>query len=257
MGNGNGISEASPLSGTSRITGGLGYFRGLARKLVRHRSTKYHISKFIRASNDLFVGFFRQAVHGADLKVHCRNKTGILLNVGCGDHIQEGWVNIDLTPGKGAFFHDLLDPFPIANGSVSYIHAEHVLEHLDFADAMRFVEECRRVLEPLGILRIIVPDSERYMNAYASKDATFFEQLKDLGGSQEPHPTKAAICNQMFHMGGDHRFGWDFETLEFVVRKLGFTRIERSSQNDASLKHCIDRQDWWRPVESFYAIITR
>jgi hypothetical protein len=56
------------------------------------------------------------------------------------------------------------------------------------------------------MLRIIVPDAEKCMRAYSNNDKVFFERLNNLGGTSEPLPTKGAICNQMFHMGGAHRF---------------------------------------------------
>ena len=106
-------------------------------------------------------------------------------------------------------------------------------------------------------MRIIVPDAEKYMRAYALDDKAFFERLKELGGTSEPLPTKDTICNQMFHMGGAHLFAWDFETLDYVTRQIGFKSIKQSQQNDSSTTHCIDGQDWWRPVESLYADLVR
>jgi predicted SAM-dependent methyltransferase len=181
----------------------------------------------------------------------------MLLNVGCGELIQPGWINVDFQPRSEAFYFNALNPLPIGDQTVTRIHAEHFLEHLEYDDALRFLGECCRVLTVGGTMRIIVPDAERYMQAYVGDDGTFFERLKDLGGSSEPLPTKCIICNQMFRMGGDHRFAWDFSTLKYVTKLAGFSAIRRSHHNDSSAAHCIDGQDWWRPFESLYAEVTR
>jgi predicted SAM-dependent methyltransferase len=252
------MSETTLSPRRSMVAGRARHFLArFVRGLVRRRSTKRQLAMAMQISSGLVRGLIRQTLSGGKLRTYCRGNATLFLNIGCGDHIEAGWTNIDLVPRQGAFFHDLLDPLPIADQSVSYIHAEHVIEHLEFSDAVVFLRDCHRVLKRGGVLRIIVPDSEKYIDAYAKNDSLFFERLNRLGGAVEPLPTKGAICNQMFHMGGHHRFGWDFETLEYVVRQIGFLRIVRSCQNDKTLERCIDGDDWWRPVESLYAIVTR
>jgi len=196
--------------------------------------------------------------HAGDLSNYCCGKTNLLLNVGCGDIIREEWVNIDHYPrSTSVFYFNAINPIPIETYTVSHIHAEHFLEHLQYWDAVSFIAECYRVLKIGGTMRIIVPDAEKYMRAYVYDDITFFGQLKNLGGTSEPLPTKGAICNQMFRMDGSHRFAWDFETLAHVIQQIGFRKIQKSCHNDSSSPHCIDGQDWWRPVESLYVNLIR
>jgi hypothetical protein len=193
----------------------------------------------------------RQVRYGPRLKAFCRGKTGLLLNVGCGDLPRSGWTNIDFQPGKGRFYLDIVDGLPIADGAVHRIHCEHFLEHLEFDDAVRFLAECYRVLEGGGSLRVIVPDAERYMRAYCDNDGEFFTRLANLGNSSAPLFPKVMVCNQSFRMGGDHHFAWDFETLQYVGSKMGFSSVVRSEHGAE------DGQDWWRPVESLYAILRK
>lgn len=227
------------------------------KRLVKRRSTQIALRGIQSSIGYLWKDLSSEFKYRQQLQNHCRGKTEILLNVGCGDLVQPGWVNIDFEPRPGAFFFNALDPLTIEDQRVKHIHAEHFLEHLEYEDAICFLGECYRVLKVGGTMRIVVPDAERYMRAYSSGDATFFDRLKELGGTAEPIPTKDAICNQMFRMGGDHRFAWDFETLEHVARKIGFKSIERSHYNDSSAPYCIDGQDWWRPIESLYAHLLR
>jgi predicted SAM-dependent methyltransferase len=171
--------------------------------------------------------------------------------------VQEGWINIDLAPRPGVIYFNVLNALPVDDQTVAHIHAEHLLEHLEYVDAIFFLGECHRVLEIGGSIRIVVPDAERYMRAYVENDKEFFERLDHLGGTPEPLPTKGAICNQMFRMGGDHRFAWDLETIEYTARRVGFRSVRKSSHNDSSAPHCIDGQDSWRPIESLYVNLIR
>jgi predicted SAM-dependent methyltransferase len=177
---------------------------------------------------------------------------GLLINLGAGALQDARWINVDIEPQDGAYFADLRDPLPLRDGSVRHIHCEHFLEHLEYYYAQKFLAECVRVLGAGGSMRIIVPDAEKYIRAYASGDSAFFERLRELGNPAEPFRTPIEIINQMFTMSGSHRFGWDFETLELAAREAGFARIERSQRNDVTPELCIDGSDWWREVESLY-----
>lgn len=225
--------------------------------VLKKRSTRACLRNAQVAIRRCWSDLFKELVHGRDLRNHCRGKTGILLHIGCGELVQPGWVNVDFEARPGVLYFNMLNPFPIEDGTVAQIHAEHFLEHLEYDDAVRFLSECHRVLKTQGRMRIVVPDVEKYMRAYVTNDEAFFERLNALGGASEPLPTKAAICNQMFRMGGDHRFAWDFETLEHVARQVGFSSIKKSHHNDSDVPNCIDAQDWWRPFESLYAVATR
>ncbi len=205
-----------------------------------------------RALASLGVHVYRQIRQRRRLERYCRGKTGLLLNVGCGQLAKAGWINIDYVPHDGVFYFDALDRFPIADGTVRHLHCEHFLEHLQFEDALVFLEDCHRILAPGGTMRIIVPNAERYMNAYSANDTAFFQQLEHLGGTTTALRPKNMVCNQAFRMGGDHLFCWDFETLEQVGRKVGFGTIRKSSINDIPDELNADGQDWWRPVESLY-----
>jgi hypothetical protein len=224
--------------------------KDLGRKSVA-RSTFRKIIAVRNSIRDLGTHLYRQSAYGRRLRSHCRGRQDLLLNLGCGLLVKPGWVNVDYAPSVDAFYLDILDGLPLADGTVRHIHCEHFLAYLDFGDAVEFLTECYRVIRPSGTMRVIVPDAERYMRAYCQNDDGFFAKLEHLGGAIEPLKPKNMVCNHSFRMGGDHRFAWDFETLDTAAKKSGFT-ASRSSINDVEAELRIDGQDWWRPFESLY-----
>lgn len=76
---------------------------------------------------------------------------------GCGKFARKGWINLDIIPCKGVdLIHNLDEyPYPFKTSSVGYILAQHVLEHL--SDLIKVMNEVHRILQPGGMIEIIVP----------------------------------------------------------------------------------------------------
>jgi hypothetical protein len=94
----------------------------------------------------------------------------LLVNIGCGRVWHKDWINLDhqpTAPEVTAF--DLRKPLPFPDASVDGLYASHILEHLDMREGRRVLRECRRVLKPGGILRIVVPDLENLCRYYLDR----------------------------------------------------------------------------------------
>ena len=155
-----------------------------------------------------------------------------LLHVGCGKNLFEGWVNLDLN--EGDIKADVLRGLPFRDGSFDALFHEHFLEHLDYPqDATNFVRESYRVLKEGGIMRIGVPDTEYSLKAYVSEDEKYFEQCRELW-----HPeyctTMMESINFHFRQAGQHKFAYDFETLEKLLSLNGFRDIKKAEFNDST-----------------------
>lgn len=219
----------------------------LLRPIVK-KELKYAAGKFTSAIRRQLRSYFSKVPRSILLEQD-------RLHLGCGPRIMPGWLNADIYPQNGAYFLDAAERLPFPSDSLSTIHCEHFLEHLEFEDALSCLTELHRTLKPGGLLRLIVPDLNVYCQAYVLKNQAFFDELRYLGGSSQPLDTHAKVLNQMFRMGGAHHFAWDEDTLTLELRKIGFNKVARSSSADNTTG--IDAQDDWRTTESLYLNITK
>lgn len=74
---------------------------------------------------------------------------------GSGNNKLEGWINTDLPEV------DVTKCLPYEDNSVDKILCEHCVEHVSGPDALRFMDECYRILKPKGVLRLCVPVLDR------------------------------------------------------------------------------------------------
>jgi predicted SAM-dependent methyltransferase len=89
------------------------------------------------------------------------------LNLGCGSRFDPKWINIDASSSSPFVrAHDLTKGLPFVDCSFRVVYHSHVLEHLPRKKALPFLQECHRVLEAGGTLRIAVPDLEQLVRVY-------------------------------------------------------------------------------------------
>lgn len=153
----------------------------------------------------------------------------VLVNIGCGPFGKDGWVNLDLFQAPGVTMRvDARWGLPLADASAKGIHVEHYFEHLEpNTERPRFLADCRRCLQPGGILRIVVPDMRKYIEAYM---APGWDVLNAVGcGGERPQDTfatKIEALNHVFVQDGEHYGGFDAEYLRNTLKKAGFDDIE-------------------------------
>jgi predicted SAM-dependent methyltransferase len=201
----------------------------------------------VRLLNRLHPGWIakRRALH---------TKKGLLVNVGCGPFGREGWVNLDLFWSPGVTLRtDCRWRFPLADGSARGIHVEHYFEHLESSmERPRFLAECRRCLEPGGVLRIIVPDAAKYVAAYL---APGWEMLNAVGcGGELPQATfatKMEALNHVFIQDGEHYGGFDAEYLRGTLKGAGFRDVEQVTWQQGRFPGGAIDRDQHRPYSLF------
>jgi len=160
-----------------------------------------------------------------------RKESDLRANVACGPHVLDEFVNLDLyrTRPKVVTW-DCRRRLPFGDNAVKGIRVEQFLEHLECKEELpAFLRDCLRVLQPRGVLRIIVPDAERFLRAYCRRDVAGFHDLAVPDPFPDDLPTRMDVVNHIFHQWHEHRWGYDFETLADRLTRAGFGRVERMS----------------------------
>lgn len=173
---------------------------------------------------------------------------GLRVNLGCGPLPAPGWLNVDGAAAEADLIQDIGRQLDLPDGCARLIFSEHVLEHLQFPDQSRvFLSECRRVLEPGGYIRIIVPDAERVIRAYAAGDRDLLRAV----APSEATPIEAV--NRIFRERGFHRFAWDFALLKTELERVGFANVRRARFRDSAVPDLnLDHDEPGRVAQSLY-----
>jgi predicted SAM-dependent methyltransferase len=132
-------------------------------------------------------------------------------------------VNVDAARGPAVdVVWDLRQGLPFPSGSCSAIFCEHVIEHIPRESAPALLGECRRALEPDGVLRLSTPDAERYLRSYAG-DGEFLRHP----GFVEPSDTPLDRVNRMMREAGQHLWVYDEASLRLLLERSGFKTAVR------------------------------
>jgi len=152
--------------------------------------------------------------------------TSVRLNIGCGDYALSGYLNIDSASGSAANLRCTVPPIPFEDGEVDEIYAGHFLEHLDYDDGQRFLEECYRVLRLDGKLGVVVPDTREIMRRYLGN-------MGDYGQHADGRIFKVSdlddiCCYWLFStvQASHHKWAYDLETLARALQRNGFHLIK-------------------------------
>src|SRR5215472_7898117 len=152
-------------------------------------------------------------------------KTDLCINLGCGYRPMKDWINVDRARGPEVqVVWDLSQGLPFPDSSCSAIFSEHLIEHITKDAAARLLGECHRVLQNEGVLRLSTPDAELFLRSYAG-DQLF------LAHSEFSQPIDAPVdrVNIMMREYGQHLWSYDEELLALMLKRAGFTRVERQS----------------------------
>jgi len=209
--------------------------------------------------SELRVALTRLISRPSRVRRFYRDRRNLPVNIGPGLSAKAGWVNVDIFrfPGVNCIY-DCRKGLPFSDGAVRCIFTEHFFEHIDYLEeAPLFLSECHRVLQPGGVIRIIVPDVEKYIRAYCAEG---WEHLMEVRPLRPDHTdvhfgsrfnTKMEVLNVVFRQYFEHKYAYDFPTLEFALRRSGFGDIQRQAFGKSLLPElCIDNPD--RISESLY-----
>lgn len=175
--------------------------------------------------------YLGQQLHALGVNQASKN---LQLHIGSGPYNLDGWINLDIFPAQ--LSTNVLWGLPFTDGQCRFVFLSHLLEHLFYpTDAMGLLNDIYRILEPGGVVRIVVPDIEQCLRAYQEGNREFFDKRVEHWGVGDGNATRLEHFLSYAGAGPDpawlfeaHKFGYDFETLERALQRAGFKTIIRS-----------------------------
>ena len=146
---------------------------------------------------------------------------------------------------KNFFGHDLRYPLPYEKNIFKGVYSEHTLEHLYPFEAIRLLKEINRVLINGGILRITVPDLDKFINAYNEEESPLSLRFRNN-------------CEMIWSLTQNyaHLSVWNYEMLKLQLELSGFRKIIKTQLNKGSDSNLlIDKEG--RQVETLYIEATK
>jgi predicted SAM-dependent methyltransferase len=177
-----------------------------------------------------------------------RIKGKILMNVGCGPHSKEEFINVDWMwhPGIDICWDITTKTYPIPSNSLEGVYTEHCLEHITFEKCAENLKEFYRLLKPGGTVRVVVPDGQIYFDLYQAKKTDKSVRLP----YDDEEETPDISINRIFRRHG-HLFIYDFETMKLQLERAGFRDIKKESfRTGRDPRLLLDLAE--RKVESLY-----
>lgn len=159
------------------------------------------------------------------------------LHLGSGGYRVEGWINLDIFPDDSVdVVADLTRPLPFRDASIARIHSEDVFEHIEREEGELLAAECHRVLEPGGVMRIVMPDLRAIVDRVYKGEGTRYLAwcARELDAT-----TPCQALNMHMRMSGDHKFLYDQAELRALLKGAGFRprEVEFNRSRDPELRY--------------------
>ena len=170
------------------------------------------------------------------------------LDIGCGPNVNPDFVNLDYEwrPKVDVCWDLIKKDLPFPDNRFKGIYTEHCFEHLPFNDFKKNMKEIYRVLKPGGILRLIMPDGEIYIDIYNKRKNG--ENIRMP--YEEGYITPMHRINGIFRNHG-HQFIYDFNTVKLILQEAGFNQITKEKFGQGKDKYMIQDAPH-RAEESLY-----
>ena len=173
-----------------------------------------------------------------------KGSQNLKINLGCGQDIKKGWLNIDLfVPAIDGTLcrdtvlmsYDLRLGLPLESHSCSFIYSSHFFEHLEYRHGLKLMKDCQRVLKPGGTFRLALPDYREIFRAYIQGSSEYFSLIDDRWLGQMRDQNTATIVdyvNYAVYQHGEHKFIYDEDKLILLLQALGYSSVSRTDHKE-------------------------
>ena len=140
-----------------------------------------------------------------------KKKNEIKINLGCGNDIKPGYINVDKYNNTGRVDYKWdLSKLEVEDGTVDEIYTSHVFEHISIMDMYSVLTEWRRALCDGGRLVLRLPNLEHEINIWLNTpDDKKWLEVGRIFGSQT-------------HEGNTHFCGFNPESLKSFLERFDF-----------------------------------
>jgi predicted SAM-dependent methyltransferase len=168
----------------------------------------------------------------------------IKINFGCGwEQKLAGWINIDVNPKAAPdVLADLSRGLPLASACADFIFTESFIEELSLEHARRFMCECRRIIKPTGVMRLLTADLERFARSYLDQPQWLVDTWEYTVGIPLETHSACEVLNVGLRIGG--RFFYDRSTFRQLATGCGF-RVEEVSYRQSAHSDLRDLDIRW------------
>lgn len=198
--------------GLSRI---LSTLSDLSRKFSYYKQrygVAHSVFSYIGRKNMFFWNLVGSSVTRPYLKRYLATHEHRILNLGGGDNYLHECLTVDVLPRADAYV-DITKRLPFNDASIDAIFCEEVIEHVGLDSGRFMLTECRRVLKPNGILRLITPDLD-WFSGHAPDSIQSCHEI-----------------NNIFY-DHDHRYLYTRRALRFFGEEAGFVDLHDSVYQD-------------------------
>lgn len=201
---------------------------GLVR--IARTSREARVSAATRADHARFLA--SRLRRSKQIDSYLRNHASRKLQLGTGSNVYDGWLNTDIYDfmrSKEVVYLDVRKPFPLPDNAFDVVFSEHMIEHMSYADGLRCLRECRRVLRSGGRIRVATPSLDRLVRLYDAEPSDLQRRYirwaidSFLGGERAYLP--GFVVNNFFYNWG-HQFVYDLRTLREALEAAGFVDVE-------------------------------
>lgn len=147
-----------------------------------------------------------------------------------------GWCNLDsldlfvFAKENGYKFAqiDIKSQLPFTDRSVDLMFSHHCLEHISWNDANTFIKECKRVMKPGGVFRIVVPSLEKLIETYQAGEM-------DKHGDNEGVAACSVQSGKFWALlTSGHSMAYDFAAMKALGESVGFMVKEKDYREGES-----------------------
>ena len=140
---------------------------------------------------------------------------GLKLHLGPNDTYLNDFINVDIDNPIADISGDAMNLSMFNDNTISLILASHLIEHFSNTDAEKALKEWYRVLKPGCWLVMELPDMEKCFRMYLDS--------KDLKVKKDAGIGVWGRFDWIIFQG--HRYGYDRQTIEDVLIRVGFEDI--------------------------------